>query len=399
MQAQSIYQPQQPQQQQSIPPQIQNLLPLLTVPTIINPAQDKINRELFVGNTPAGTSELLLQHFVNAAMRRSGLCGPYESPVVNARVNSKFAFVELNSIDMANKCLNLNGIPFLHVQLKICRPSKYIGPVVPAITWFQLTGQDANNMYDPELEKLQRELFVGNTTPEMTAQMLQDFLGNAMQQVGLCTAPGNPISSCRVSGKFAFIELRSAIEAANALNLNNIPYLGTALRVGRPSKYNGPPEQHLNWEDILAKYLSGELQPSNFGANNNINTMSDVTTTATQQPPPQVPSSSSSSDIDTAPKSRIVELRNMLSMDDLNNPEEYQDIMDDTKEQCSEFGTLQSVIIPRNDEMGATKIFLEYHTIEDAAKAIAGLQGRTFDGRLVEATYFDEIKFGNKDYS
>jgi splicing factor U2AF subunit len=398
MQAHSIYQP--PQQQQSIPPQIQSLLPLLAVPPT-NPAQDKINRELFVGNTPAGTSELLLQHFVNAALRRCGLCGPYESPVINARVNSKFAFVELNSIDMANKCLNLNGIPFLHVQLKICRPSKYIGPVVPAITWFQLTGQDGKNMYDPELEKLQRELFVGNTTPEMTAQMLQDFLGNAMQQVGLCTAPGNPISSCRVSGKFAFIELRSAIEAANALNLNNIPYLGTALRVGRPSKYNGPPEQHLNWEDILAKYLSGELQPSNFGANNQSSsgTNNNATDGTTTNALPQSTSVPAPPTLDASPKSRIVELRNMLSMEDLNDPEEYQDIMDDTKEQCSGFGTLVSVIIPRMDEVGATKIFLEYHTIDDAAKAIAGLQGRTFDGRLVEATYFDETKFANQDYS
>jgi hypothetical protein len=380
MQAQQMYQPQ--QQQQQLPTQIQSLLPLLAVTN--NPVQDKINRELFVGNTPAGTSELLLQHFVNAAMRRSGLCGPYESPVVNARVNSKFAFVELNSIDMANKCLNLNGIPFLNVQLKICRPSKYIGPVVPAITWFQLTGQDSNNIYDPEMEKLQRELFVGNTTPEMTAQMLQDFLGSAMQQVGLATAPGNPISACRVSGKFAFIELRSAIEAANALNLNNIPYLGTALRVGRPSKYNGPPEQHLNWEDILAKFLSGELQPSNYGAPT---TTTDTTATNVNEP------------VSETPISRIVELRNMLTADDLNNPEEYQDIYDDTKEQCSEFGTLQSIVIPRANEVGATKIFLEFETTTDAAAAIAGLQGRTFDGRLVEATYYDEIKFANKDYS
>ena len=363
------------QQQQQLQQQLQSLAPLLAITN--NPAQDKINRELFVGNTPAGTSELLLQHFVNAALRRSGLCLPHESPVLNARVNSKFAFVELNSIEMANKCLNLNGIPFLNVYLKICRPSKYVGPVVPAMTWFQLTGQDASNMLDPETEKLQRELFVGNTTPEMTAQMLQDFLGNALQQVGLATAPGNPITACRVSGKFAFIELRSAVEAKNALNLNNIPFLGTALRVGRPSKYNGPPEQHLNWEDILAKYLSGELAP-------NVTASGDTSTTAAPPKPPT---------------SRVVELRNMLSPEDLNNPEEYQDILDDTTEQCSEFGKLRSVIIPRANEVGATKIFLEYETPLDAGAAIAGLQGRTFDGRLVEATYFDEAKFANKDYS
>jgi hypothetical protein len=38
-------------------------------------------------------------------------------------------------------------------------------------------------------------------------------------------------------------------------------------------------------------------------------------------------------------------------------------------------------------------------TTEDAGKAIAGLAGRTFDGRKVTAEYFDEIKFANKDYS
>merc|ERR1711935_1021649 len=86
------------------------------------------------------------------------------------------------------------------------------------------------------------------------------FLGNAMEQVGLNVMAGNPINSCRVSGKFAFIELRTPQEAANALNLNNIPFMGAQLRVGRPSKWTGPSDQHGNWEDILAKYMSGELQ-------------------------------------------------------------------------------------------------------------------------------------------
>ena len=68
-------------------------------------AMDKINRELFVGNTPPGTSELLLLHFLNGAMRRVQLCGPQETPILNCRVNSKFAFIELVHADMANRAL------------------------------------------------------------------------------------------------------------------------------------------------------------------------------------------------------------------------------------------------------------------------------------------------------
>ena len=98
-------------------------------------AQDKINRELFVGNTPPGTSEMLLLQFLNGAMRRIKLCKENESPIRNCRVNQKFAFVECATIEDANKILNLNGIPFLGSGLKVSRPSKYTGPTVPSKTW------------------------------------------------------------------------------------------------------------------------------------------------------------------------------------------------------------------------------------------------------------------------
>lgn len=218
--------------------------------------QDKINRELFVGNTPPGTSEALLMQFLNGAMRRVNLCAPDASPIVACRLNQKFAFVECASVQDANNVLNLTGIPFLGASLKVSRPSKYAGPFVAHSTWQQLTGQPLIPGMTGDAsadEKLNRELFIGNTTPEMTDVMIRDFLGRAMEQVGLTTMPGNPINAVRVSGKFAFVELRTAQEAANALNLNNIPYLGASLRVGRPSKYAGPETPHGNWEDILAK--------------------------------------------------------------------------------------------------------------------------------------------------
>jgi len=346
--------------------------------------QDKINRELFVGNTPPGTSELLILHFLNAAMRRVGLCEPYETPIVDSRVNNKFAFIELKTIDLANKALSLNGIPFLGSFLKVSRPSKYTGPNTPARTWQQLTGQSLPDgaALDAEQEKLSRELFIGNTTPEMTESMIREFLSNAMIQVGLSTMPGNPISACRVSGKFAFVELRTAQEARNALNLNNIPFMGAALRVGRPSKWNGPPDPPGNWEDILAKYMAGELSVPGQETRGAASDTAEASAPRQQQQP-----------------SRVVELQNMLKMEDLANEEEYQDILEDTREECSQFGALLSVIIPKAKEPGATKIFLEYESQQDAAKAIQGLEGRTFDGRRVQASYFDETKFAKKEYA
>lgn len=327
---------------------------------------------------------MLLLQFLNLAMRRVNLCENHETPILNCRVNTKFAFVELSSAEMANKALNLNGIPFLSAVLKVSRPSKYTGPMLASKTWQDLTGQalPTGAVLDSEQEKVNRELFVGNTTPEMTERMLAEFLGNAMEQVGLNIMPGNPITACRVSGKFAFIELRSPQEALNALNLNNIPFMGTQLRVGRPSKWNGPPDHHGNWEDILAKYMSGELQIGNAPGGQVAPTMA-----------PSMPTTN------VQPTSRVVELQNMLTEDDLKNPEEYNDILEDTREECGQFGQLISVHIPKNGEAGATKIYLEYAAVEDAGKAIEGLAGRTFDGRQVAAEFFDETKFSKKEFS
>jgi len=357
-------------------------LPSLQVPVFgvaSQTAQEKINRELFVGNTPPGTSEMLLLQFLNGAMRRTQLCGPQETPIVNCRVNSKFAFIELVNPETANKALSLNGIPFLNAVLKVSRPSKYAGPPLPSQTWQQLTGQalPQGTVLDAEQEKINRELFVGNTTPEMTEQMLREFLGNAMEQVGLNIVTGNPITSCRVSGKFAFVELRTPQEAANALNLNNIPFMGAQLRVGRPSKWSGPPDNHGNWEDVLAKYMSGELQVGNTAPGTGAAAMNTGTVNST----------------------RVVELQNMLTNDDLANEEEYNDILEDTKEECGQYGQLLNIHIPKTGEPGVTKIFLEYASTDDSSKAIKGLEGRTFDGRRVQATFFDEAKFMKKEFA
>jgi len=369
---------------------------------------NKLNRELFVGNTPPSTSEALLMQFMSGAMKRVGLCPQDMSPILACRANQKFCFIELASVDLANKALNLNGVPFLGSALRVSRPSKYTGPHVPSQTWQQLTGQPLppgiaavpeNTAFvgGPALsaeEKLHRELFIGNTTPEMTGEMLRDFLGRAMEQVGLTTMPGNPILAVRPSGKFAFVEIRTVQEAASALNLNNIPYLGAQLRVGRPTKYTGTDAPHGNWEDILAKFMSGELHLKNTAAPANPTLQAAHAIAAANSAP--LPNLSVPVAAAIAP-TPVVELKHMLTQQDLDDDAEYNDILEDTRDECSSFGTLKNIIIPRTGP-GATKIFLEYTSAEDAGKAITGLAGRTFDGRKVEALYFDPVRFSNQEF-
>jgi hypothetical protein len=112
-----------------------------------------------------------------------------------------------------------------------------------------------------------------------------------------------------------------------------------------------------------------------------------------------IAAAAASSTTATATATRVVVLKNMpITEEELANDEDYEEILEDTKDECSSFGMLKNIEIPRTGD-GKGRIFLEYLTKDDAANAIKQLQGRTFDGKKVEATYFDEAKFAERDYS
>jgi hypothetical protein len=100
-------------------------------------------------------------------MRHGKICPKHETPCLSAQINTgNFAFVEMLSSDYANKCLNLNGILFLNSRIKVGRPKKYAGPFVVTKTWQEMTGDNAtiDAVLDSDAEKVNRELFVGNTS-------------------------------------------------------------------------------------------------------------------------------------------------------------------------------------------------------------------------------------------
>lgn len=243
------------------------------------------DRELFVGNIPSDIDDKFLLHFLNGAMRQAKLCLRHETPCLSAQINSgNFAFVEMLNPEFANKCLNINGVLFLNARIKVGRPKKYAGPFVVQKTWQELTGTELtiDAVLDGESEKVNRELFVGNTTPEMTDQMLKDFLGSAMGQVGLTIMDGNPITLCEMFGKYAFIELRTPRETTNALNLNNIEFMNSKLQITRPAKYQGVFEEHMNWEQVLARY---GIKPEEFQLGQVLNPTALLTSSAANAEP------------------------------------------------------------------------------------------------------------------
>lgn len=85
---------------------------------------------------------------------------------------------------------------------------------------------------------------------------VQEYLGGALVQVGLCKGP-NPITSIRMNARFAFLEMKSPEDATSALNLDGIPFSGAALSVGRPKKVGGVAIVIDAWMRILGCILAG----------------------------------------------------------------------------------------------------------------------------------------------
>jgi len=285
------------------------------------------------------------------------------------------------------------------------------GPITPSVSWQELLGLPPINL-NPNThqtmsgagtggvgiggdggEKLNRELFLGNTEETMDSNAIKAFLEQNMRMVGLDmeekwglggTVP--LIKSCRLTGKFAFLEMRSCEEAANCLNLNGIPYENKNLALKRPSKYTGVITTHGDWDDILAKVMSGEIVVKGQGQQAAVAAIGDggggSVGVGVQQE-------------ENETKTNVLQLTHMVTTEDLANETEFAEILEETADEANTFGKVVKVVIPRAGEY-ATKIFIEFDGEESCAKAKLNLGGRTFDGNVVGATYFSVVEYEGK---
>lgn len=90
----------------------------------------------------------------------------------------------------------------------------------------------------------------------------------------------------------------------------------------------------------------------------------------------------------------------MVTEEDLVDDDEYNDIVDDIKGECANYGDIVSMVVPRNtgaNSDAAGKVFVEYQNVESAKKAADDLHGRGFASRTVEIDYFDESLYASKE--
>lgn len=368
------YPPSSLQPLQSVPP----TLPCIPQYPPSTAAAQKEAKELFVGNIVAsGVSDFVLKDFLNAAMRQVGLVTGPEDAISGIRMNNKFCFIEFRNPEDCTKALNLNGIPFMGSVLKINRPAKYSGPAIPTRSWQELTGQSvpteiaastSSIQLDPQT-KGYREIFVGNISPGAPESSIRELIGGALQKMGLSSLEGeSPIASIRLNQKFCFAEFKTMEDAANALNLNGIPLNGIPLKLSRPAKFEVPSHITLySWDDLMARWITGELKLLTAGT-----------------------------------PSTVLCITNMVTSEDMSDESLISDMIEDTKEECAQFGSVRSVVVPRllpdGTCRGLGRMFVDMASEDEAKSVLVALKGRTFDNRVVGVKFYPQLAYNNNEY-
>lgn len=128
-------------------------------------------------------------------------------------------------------------------------------------------------------------------------------------------------------------------------------------------------------------------------------------------PRPIMPAGTEASTSDT----RILLMLNMVTPDDLTDDQEYGDLYEDVKEECSNFGVVEDLRIPRpvkkdkskwapgeggqqaaqdavrvDEASGVGRVYVKYADSESATAALNSLAGRSFAGRSIIATLLSE---------
>lgn len=85
--------------------------------------------------------------------------------------------------------------------------------------------------------------------------------------------------------------------------------------------------------------------------------------------------------------SPVLRLLNLIDDSHLHNEDQYEDVLDDMREECEKYGSVVSLLIPKENP-GKGQVFVEYSSSSDSKEAQRRLTGRTFDGRFVMATFY-----------
>jgi len=324
-------------------------------------------RRLYVGNIPFGVSEEEMMDFFNQQMHLSGLAQAEGNPILASQVNldKNFAFLEFRSIDETTQAMAFDGINFKGQSLKLRRPHDY--QPMPGHT--ETPGGSMSQpghipgVVSTVVPDSPNKVFLGGLPNYLNEDQVKELLTSFGQLRAFNLVKD---SATGLSKGYAFCEYVD-------VNITDQAIAG------------------LNGMQLGDKKLI--VQRASVGAKN----AAAMNVAPVQLQVPGMPTLQGPG----AP-TEVLCLLNMVMPDELTDEEEYEDILEDIREECSKFGTVKSIEIPRPvpgvEVPGCGKVFVEFYSIPDCQKAQHALTGRKFSNRVVVTSYFDPDRYHRREF-
>lgn len=355
-------------------------------------------RRVYVGGLPPTANEQNVAAYFSQVMTAIGgnTAGPGDA-VVNVYINQekRFAFVEMRTAEEASNAMALDGIVYEGVPVRVKRPSDYnpllaapLGPSQPSsnlnLAAVGLVPGSSSIADGPD------RIFVGGLPYYLTEEQIIDLLSSFGPLGAFDLVKDRETGNSKGYG-FCVYQDPAVIDIACAA-LNGLKMGDRTLTVRRASASGQPkPEQadvlvHAQ-QQIAVQKLALQLN----GAASMSGMMPGLLTETESNKP-----------INNSTK--VVRLSQVVEPEDLRDDNEYEEILEDMREECGKYGTLINLVIPRpgpsenEASSGVGMVFVEYSDSQAAAKAISALNGRKFGGNVVLATFYPEEKFEQGDY-
>ncbi|ETN05010.1 hypothetical protein F442_13867 [Phytophthora nicotianae P10297] len=340
--------------------------------------QTRHARRLYVGGI-GEISEAEITAFFNDVIDRALGEKQEGGSVVSVYINRErhFAFVELRSIELTTACMNLDGVSYNGQPLKIRRPNDYNPATVPKdlgpIPQLNLA---ALGIVSTTVSDGPGKIFIGglpyHLNEEQVKELLQAF--GPLRSFHLVKE-----LSSNLSKGYGFCEYMDInVTDAACLGLNDMRLGDKTLTVRRAMSQEN------------AKAVASAAGTVNTGLEMGLDPSLAAMQAMSMAGIPSVP---------LGTPSRVIVLLNMVTPEELEDEEEYADILDDIKGECERFGAVPSLLLPRPRDgipSAVGKVYVEFGDVQSAQAAATELHGRGFSNRTVAVEFMDEGKYARR---
>lgn len=352
------------QQSGQIPATLMPDTPQAAVP-VVGSSITRQARRIYVGNIPFGFSEQEMIDFFNQQMHLSGLAQAEGNPILACHINrdKNFAFLECRSVDETTQAMAFDGINFKGQSLKLRRPRDYVPLPGGDTAGMSNAFGGIPGMISTVVSDSPNKLFVAGLPNYLNDEQVKELLTSFGQLKAFNLVKD---TTTGLSKGYAFAEyLDNTITDQAIAGLNGMQLGDKKLIVQRAS--------------VGAKNVVGmNMLPASV----------------------QIPGMQGMSG--PGMPTEVLCLLNMVTEEELRDEEEYEDILEDIREECSKYGEVRSLEIPRPlpgvDVPGVGKVFVEFTSDGDCQKAQHALSGRRFSNRTVVTSYFDPDKYHRREF-